>query len=86
MSDIKISTGHPDAGRIYAQALKRVTAERDALQQRLTVQDQRVDELETRLDEAVKIINYIYDNYGLSEHVQSRIEEFMEPGEEDTAP
>ena len=30
MSEITISTGHPDAGRIYAEALDRVTAERDA--------------------------------------------------------
>lgn len=30
MSEIEISTGHPDAGRIYAEALDRVTAERDA--------------------------------------------------------
>lgn len=30
MSEITISTGHPDAGRIYAEALGRVTAERDA--------------------------------------------------------
>lgn len=39
-----------------------------------------------RLDVAVKIINSIYDNYGLSEHMQARIEEFMQPGEEDTTP
>lgn len=30
MSEITISTGHPDAGRVYAEALDRVTAERDA--------------------------------------------------------
>lgn len=30
MSEITISTGHPDAGRIYAEALDQVTAERDA--------------------------------------------------------
>ncbi len=30
MSEVTISTGHPDAGRIYAEALDRVTAERDA--------------------------------------------------------
>lgn len=30
MNNITISTGHPDAGRIYAEALDRVTAERDA--------------------------------------------------------
>lgn len=30
MSEITISTGHPDAGRIYAEALDRVTTERDA--------------------------------------------------------
>lgn len=30
MSETTISTGHPDAGRIYAEALTRVTAERDA--------------------------------------------------------
>lgn len=39
MSEITISTGHPDAGRIYAEALDRVTAERDALQLRLTAAD-----------------------------------------------
>lgn len=30
MSEVTISTGHPDAGRIYAEALDQVTAERDA--------------------------------------------------------
>lgn len=30
MSEITISTGHPDAGSVYAEALDRVTAERDA--------------------------------------------------------
>lgn len=53
MSDIKISTGHPDAGRIYAQALDRLTAERDALQADLDDRDQRVDELEGLLREVL---------------------------------
>ena len=35
MSEITISTGHPDAGRIYAEALDRVIAERDALRETL---------------------------------------------------
>ncbi|KAA8702835.1 hypothetical protein [Pseudomonas proteolytica] len=43
MSEITISTGHPDAGRIYAEALTRVTAERDALQALLTAEDERAD-------------------------------------------
>ena len=37
MSEVKISTGHPDAGRIYAEALDRVTAERDAERRRADV-------------------------------------------------
>lgn len=51
-TEIRISTGHPDAGRIYAQALARVTAERDALQADLAERGQRVDELEGLLKEA----------------------------------
>lgn len=65
---------------------ERVTAERDALQQRLNDRDQRVDELEVQLDEAIKIIDHVYDNYGLSDDLQARIDEFMMPGEEDTTP
>lgn len=49
MSEIMISTGHPDAGRIYAEALHRVTAERDALQALLTAADERADVLVTAL-------------------------------------
>lgn len=45
MSEIKISTGHPDAGRIYAEALDRVTAERDGLQISLNTADQSIDDL-----------------------------------------
>lgn len=49
MSEIMISTGHPDAGRIYAEALHRVTAERDSLQALLTAADERADVLVTAL-------------------------------------
>ncbi|QLL11745.1 hypothetical protein [Pseudomonas chlororaphis] len=52
-TEIKISTGHPDAGRIYAQALARVTAERDALHADLTARDQRVADLEGLLQETI---------------------------------
>lgn len=59
----KISTGHPDAGRAYANALDsslareakliadfdRVTAERDALQQRLTSADELNDTTKAEL-------------------------------------
>ena len=56
MSEITISTGHPDAGRIYAEALDRVTAERDALQQRLTAADERWDRLAALTnDDLIKI-------------------------------
>ncbi|MFJ2680928.1 hypothetical protein [Pseudomonas sivasensis] len=52
MSEITISTGHPDAGRIYAEALHRVTAERDALQVLLTAADERADVLGGQLAES----------------------------------
>lgn len=47
MSEITISTGHPDAGRVYAEALDRVTAERDALQHRLTAADEELDQCQS---------------------------------------
>ena len=41
---------------VYAVDFDRVTAERDALQQRLNAADQRVDELHTQLAEAREVV------------------------------
>lgn len=60
MSEITISTGHPDAGRIYAEALDRVTAERDALQALLTAADERADVLEGLLRTSLVAMSRIY--------------------------
>ncbi|MEX2901360.1 hypothetical protein AB3967_08520 [Pseudomonas rhodesiae] len=49
MSEITISTGHPDAGRVYAEALDRVTDERDALQTSL-------DAVTFNLDKTDKVV------------------------------
>ncbi|MNJ32576.1 hypothetical protein D3C77_272430 [compost metagenome] len=49
MSKIVICTGHPGAGRIYAEELERVTAERDQLQRDKNITDQRVDDLESAI-------------------------------------
>lgn len=51
MSEINISTGHPDAGRVYADAYEQVKAERDALQQLLNASDQQVDDAATENNE-----------------------------------
>ncbi len=48
--EISMSTGHPDAGRVYAQELHRVRAERDALQQRLNETDAENDRLRSMLE------------------------------------
>lgn len=52
----ELAEGHGGLGRItvyLAADFDRVSAENLALQQRLTVQDQRVDELESKLEECI---------------------------------
>lgn len=59
MSEVKRYTFKGAAGEyVYLKDLDRVTAERDALQQRLTAADEREDVLEGLVRDAQKAFNY----------------------------
>ncbi|NMY23497.1 hypothetical protein [Pseudomonas sp. WS 5410] len=95
MSEITISTGHPDAGRAYAEALDRVTAENSALQALLTAADEEndalkglavkqaalLDELGIPLDEVDDLFGETLKNAKRYEYVRSvmAVENFPAP-------
>lgn len=81
MSEVTISTGHPDAGRIYAEALDRVTAERDAPQARLTAADERADVLEGLLREALPALYLAAGAFKSVKPIHNKVRAALKPVE-----
>lgn len=65
--------GHESVRYVLASEFDRVSAERDALQQRLNAADQRIDELTSQQAEAVDLLKYLKDEREYPDDFEQRL-------------